>query len=163
MVAGACGIDLVTLIVAADDGIMPQTQEHLDICRLLGIKKGVIVITKTDLVEKEWVELIKEEVREFVSATFLQDAPIIPVSSLRGDGIPDLITELDLMVKQMEERYSNKIFRLPIDRVFSMKGFGTVVTGTVISGKVQAGDTIVILPQGIKTKIRGIQVYNEEI
>ncbi|MDY6863821.1 MAG: selenocysteine-specific translation elongation factor [Thermodesulfobacteriota bacterium] len=163
MVAGACGIDLVMLIVAADDGIMPQTQEHLDICRLLGIKKGVIVITKTDLVEKEWVELIKEEVREFVSATFLQDAPIIPVSSLRGDGIPDLITELDLMVKQMEERYSNKIFRLPIDRVFSMKGFGTVVTGTVISGKVQAGDTIVILPQGIKTKIRGIQVYNEEV
>jgi selenocysteine-specific elongation factor len=163
MVAGACGIDLVILIIAADDGIMPQTREHLDICRLLGINRGIIVLTKIDLVEKEWVDLVKEEVREFVLSTFLEDAPIIPVSSLKGDGISDLIKELDVIVKQMVGKSSDGIFRLPIDRVFSIKGFGTVVTGTVISGQVQVGDTIIILPQGIFTKVRGIQVYNSEV
>jgi selenocysteine-specific elongation factor len=161
MVAGATGIDLVALIIAADEGVMPQTREHLDICKLLRVKKGLIALTKIDLVEKEWVELVQEEIREFVQGTFLREAAIVPVSSVTGEGIPDLIAEMDRLAQEVEERSAEGLFRLPIDRVFTMKGFGTVITGTVIAGKVSVGDTLEVLPKGLEAKVRGIQAHGE--
>ena len=142
MVAGATGLDLVALVIAADEGIMPQTREHLDICKLLRVKKGLVALSKIDLVEKDWLELVKEEIREFVQGTFLGGAAIVPVSSVSGEGIPDLIAEIDRLAGEVEERPPEGLFRLPIDRVFTMKGFGTVITGTVIAGKVSLGDTL---------------------
>ena len=142
MVAGVWGIDLVALVIAADEGVMPQTREHLDICRLLKVKKGLIVLTKIDLVDRELLELVKEEVTEIVQDTFLKGAPILAVSSVTGEGIPQLLSTLDLLSQKIEERSSNGLFRLPIDRVFVMKGFGTVVTGTVISGSLSLGETV---------------------
>jgi selenocysteine-specific elongation factor len=163
MVAGATGIDLVALIIAADEGVMPQTREHLDICKLLRVKKGLIALTKVDLVEKEWVDLVQEEIREFVRGTFLQEAAIVPVSSVTGEGIPDLIAEMDRLAREVEERSAEGLFRLPIDRVFTMKGFGTVITGTVIAGKVSVGDTLEVLPKGLEAKVRGIQAHGEPV
>jgi selenocysteine-specific elongation factor len=163
MVAGATGIDLVALIIAADEGVMPQTREHLDICKLLRVKKGLIALTKIDLVEKEWVELVQEEIREFVQGTFLREAAIVPVSSVTGEGIPDLIAEMDRLAQEVEERSAEGLFRLPIDRVFTMKGFGTVITGTVIAGKVSVGDTLEVLPKGLEAKVRGIQAHGEPV
>jgi selenocysteine-specific elongation factor len=163
MVAGIWGIDLVALIIAADEGVMPQTKEHLDICRLLKVKKGLIVLTKIDLVERELLELVKEEVKEIVKGSFLNSAPILAVSSTTGEGIPQLITTLDLLAKEVEERSSNGLFRLPIDRVFVMKGFGTVVTGTMISGNLSLGETVEILPSSLEGKVRNLQVYNRPV
>jgi selenocysteine-specific elongation factor len=163
MVAGVGGIDLVLLIIAADEGIMPQTREHLDICTLLNINEGLIALTKVDLVDKEWLQMVQEEIREFTRGTFLEHSPIVPVSSVTMEGIPQLISRLDELVKKTEGRKASRIPRLPIDRVFTMKGFGTVATGTLVSGEVNVGDTIVILPNGIKTKVRGIQVHNEKV
>jgi selenocysteine-specific elongation factor len=163
MVAGVWGIDLVALIIAADEGVMPQTKEHLDICKLLKVKKGLIVLTKIDLVEPELLELVREEVTEIVKDTFLGDAPILAVSSSTGEGIPKLISVLDYLSKEVEERPSDGLFRLPIDRVFTMKGFGTVVTGTIISGKVSLGETVEILPSGLEGKVRNLQVYNRPV
>jgi len=163
MVAGATGIDLVVLIIAADEGIMPQTREHLDICKLLRVKKGLIALTKTDLVEKDWLDLVKEETREFVKGTFLEGAAIVPVSSTTGEGIPDLVSELDRLAQAVEERSSEGLFRLPIDRVFSMKGFGTVITGTIIAGKISVGDSVEVIPKGLEAKVRGIQAHGEAV
>jgi selenocysteine-specific elongation factor len=163
MVAGVWGIDLVALIIAADEGVMPQTREHLDICRLLKVKKGLIVITKIDLVDRELLELVKEEVTEIVHETFLRDAPILNVSSITGEGIPQLISTLDRLSEEVEERALNGLFRLPVDRVFVMKGFGTVVTGTMISGSLSLGETIEILPSGLEGKVRNLQVYNRSV
>ena len=163
MVAGVWGIDLVALIIAADEGVMPQTREHLDICRLLKVKKGLVVLTKIDLVEPDLAELVKEEVTESVKDTFLKDAPIIAVSSVTGEGIPELISTLDRLSGEVEERSSDGLFRLPIDRVFVMKGFGTVVTGTVVSGTLSLGETVEILPSGIEGKVRNLQVYNRPV
>ena len=160
MVAGVWGIDLVALVIAADEGVMPQTKEHLDICRLLKVKKGLIVLTKIDLVDHDLLELVKEEVIDIAEPTFLKDAPILSVSSTTGEGIPQLISTLDLLAKEIEERSSDGLFRLPIDRVFVMKGFGTVVTGTMISGSLSLGETVEILPSGIEGKVRNLQVYN---
>ncbi|UCD70598.1 MAG: selenocysteine-specific translation elongation factor [Syntrophobacterales bacterium] len=161
MVAGAWGIDLVALVVAADEGIMPQTREHLDICRLLAIKKGLVVVSKIDLADPELVQLVDEEVRELVKGTFLDGAPIVNVSSLNAVGITQLVTTLDRLANEVQGRTSEGLFRLPIDRVFTMKGFGTVVTGTLVSGSISVGDTVQILPSSREGKVRGIQVHNE--
>jgi selenocysteine-specific elongation factor len=161
MVAGAWGIDLVALVVAADEGIMPQTGEHLDICRLLAVKKGLVVVSKIDLADPELVQLVGEEVRELVKGTFLEGAPIVNVSSLTGEGIPQLLTTLDRLANEVPGRTSEGLFRLPIDRVFVMKGFGTVVTGTLVSGSISVGNTVQILPLLREGKVRGIQVHNE--
>jgi selenocysteine-specific elongation factor len=161
MVAGAWGIDLVALVVAADEGIMPQTREHLDICRLLAVKKGFVVVSKIDLADLELVQLVEEEVRELVKGTFLEGSPIVTVSSLTGEGIPELLTTLDRLASEVQGKTSEGLFRLPIDRVFVMKGFGTVVTGTLVSGSLSVGDTVQILPPLREGKVRGIQVHNE--
>jgi selenocysteine-specific elongation factor len=161
MVAGAWGIDLVTLIIAADEGVMPQTKEHLDICTLLKVKKGLIVLTKIDLVDQELLDLVREEVAEFANRTFLKNAPILAVSSTTGEGIPQLVSTLDRLSGEVEERSSDGLLRLPIDRVFIMKGFGTVVTGTIVSGSISLGETIEILPSGLEGKVRNLQVYNQ--
>jgi len=161
MVAGVWGIDLVALIIAADEGVMPQTKEHLDICKLLKVKKGLIVLTKIDLVERDLLELVREEVTDIAKDTFLKEAPILAVSSLTGEGIPQLISTLDHLSKEIEERSSDGLFRLPIDRIFVMKGFGTVVTGTIVSGKLSLGETVEILPSGLEGKVRNLQVYNQ--
>ena len=163
MVAGAGGIDLVALIVAADEGVMPQTREHLDICTLLGVKRGLVVLTKIDLVDQELKELAIEDIKEFTKGTFLEGAPIIPVSALTGEGLGELIAALEKLVEQIEERPSDGILRLPIDRVFTIKGFGTVVTGTLVSGKLTTGEAVEILPKGLKAKVRGLQVHNEKV
>jgi selenocysteine-specific elongation factor len=162
MVAGASTIDLVALIIAADEGVMPQTREHLDICSLLGIKKGVVVLTKIDMVEPDWLDLVQEDIKEFLKGTFLEGAPIIPVSSTTGQGIPDFIAVLEKLMTEVEERSSAGIFRLPVDRVFTMHGFGTVITGTAISGSLAVGDQVTLYPQEIQAKVRGIQVHNRD-
>jgi selenocysteine-specific elongation factor len=163
MVAGVWGIDLVALVIAADEGVMPQTREHLDICRLLRVKKGLVVLTKVDLLDRELLELVKEEVTEIVRDTFLENAPILAVSSVTGEGIPQLLSTLDLLSREIKERSSEGLFRLPIDRVFTMKGFGTVVTGTMISGSLSQGETVKILPSGVEGKVRNLQVYGRSV
>ncbi|PIE71388.1 MAG: selenocysteine-specific translation elongation factor [Deltaproteobacteria bacterium] len=160
MVAGATGIDVVAMIIAADEGVMPQTREHMEICSLLDIKHGLVVMTKTDLVDEEMRELALEDIAEFVEGTFLEDAPVLPVSSHTGTGIPELREAMDAICATIPERQLTSVFRLPVDRVFTMKGFGTVITGTLSSGTVSVGDTVMIYPKGeITSKIRGIQVH----
>ncbi len=161
MVAGAGGIDLAALIIAADEGVMPQTREHMQILSLLGIGAGLVVVTKADLVDPEMMELVREEARDFVEGTFLAGCPIIGVSSVTGDGIDDLVAALDTLVGSLEQTRRSGIFRLPIDRVFTMKGFGTVVTGTLISGGVRAGEEVAIMPGGRTARVRGIQVHGK--
>ena len=161
MLAGAGGIDMVLLVVAADESIKPQTREHFDICRLLKIKKGLIAITKVDLVEEEILELIRMEIKDFVQESFLQDAPVIATSIKSGRGIEELKEELFNIAGQIEPKESSGFFRLPIDRCFSMKGFGTVVTGTLISGILQQDDEVAVLPKGLSSRLRGLQVFNQ--
>jgi selenocysteine-specific elongation factor len=161
MVAGATGIDIVAMVIAADEGVMPQTREHMEICTLLGIQHGLIVMTKTDMVEEEWLELALEDIREFSQGTFLEDSPILPVSSVTGEGIPELISALDDIAGNIPLRPPSSLLRLPIDRVFTMKGFGTVITGTLVSGKIYVGETIMVYPTGITSKVRGLQVHNQ--
>jgi selenocysteine-specific elongation factor len=161
MVAGATGIDIVVMVIAADEGVMPQTREHMEICTLLGVQYGLVAITKIDMVDEEWLELALEDIRDFARGTFLEDAPMAPVSSLTAEGIPEFIETLDKLAAEIPERPPSDLFRLPIDRVFTMKGFGTVITGTLISGRVKVGDTIMIYPSGITSKVRGIQVHNQ--
>jgi selenocysteine-specific elongation factor len=163
MVAGASGIDLVALIIAADEGVMPQTKEHLEICKLLGIKHGVVALTKIDMVDEEWIELVTDDVRSFLKGSFLEGAPIIPVSALTGKGLPEFVKALDTLCDEVPERSSSGLFRLPVDRVFSMKGFGTVITGSLVSGGIRVGDTIMIYPSGIQAKVRGLQVHNHAV
>jgi selenocysteine-specific elongation factor len=164
MVAGATGIDLVALVVAADEGVMPQTREHLEICELLQVKHGLVVLTKIDLVEDgDWLDLVKEDIYDFLQGTFLASAAIVPVSAVTGDGLSLLLHELESLCEIVEARSTGGDFRLAVDRVFTMKGFGTVVTGTAIAGKVMTGDTLFVYPQQLKTKVRGIQVHNREV
>ena len=163
MVAGATGIDMVAMIIAADEGVMPQTREHLEICALLGIRHGLVVLTKTDLVDEEWLELVTEDVSQFVKGTFLEGKALVPVSCVTGKGLPEFVKAVDELTAVIPPRSSAGIFRLPVDRVFTMKGFGTVITGTLISGRVQVGDTIMIYPSGITSKVRGIQVHNQSV
>lgn len=163
MVAGAAGIDLVAMVIAADEGVMPQTREHLQICSLLGIRNGVVVITKIDLVDEDWLGLVREDIRTVLKGTFLEAAPIVPVSSVTGEGIPELMQAIEKAVSGVSESPDVGILRLPVDRIFTMKGFGTVVTGTLISGSVSVGEEIEIFPVGIRTKVRGLQVHNTAI
>ena len=163
MVAGASGIDLVAMIIAADEGVMPQTKEHLDICNLLNVKHGLVVLTKIDMVDEEWLEMVADDVQGFLQGTFLEGAPIVPVSSLNGQGVNELLESLEALCKAVPERTSSGLFRLPVDRVFTMKGFGTVVTGSLVSGKVRVGETIMIYPSGIQSKVRGIQVHGHTV
>ena len=163
MVAGASGINIVTMIIAADEGVMPQTREHLEICTLLGVQYGVVALTKVDMVDEEWLELVTEDIKEFVEGTFLEDQPILPVSSVTGEGVLEFLNILDEAVSKVPERSASSLFRLPVDRVFSMKGFGTVITGSLISGNINVGDTIMVYPTGITSKIRGIQVHNDTV
>lgn len=161
MVAGATGIDILVLVIAADEGVMPQTREHLQICSLLGIKRGLVALSKVDLVDDEWLELVKSDVMDFLQGSVLEGAPVIPLSVITGSGLGEFISALDQMAAEVQEDYDCGVLRLPVDRVFSMKGFGTVVTGTLISGAVAPGDAVEILPSGLPAKIRGLQVYNE--
>lgn len=163
MLAGVSGIDMVLLVIAADEGIMPQTREHFEILQLLNIKKGIVVLTKIDMVDDEWLSMIKEDVSEEFKGTFLENAPLIPVSSKTGAGIKELIQEIDRAAEQVEAKDTEGHFRLPVDRSFSISGFGTVVTGTVISGKVQEGDAVEIYPSKTVTKVRGIQVHDKSV
>ncbi|MBA4423749.1 MAG: selenocysteine-specific translation elongation factor [Syntrophus sp. (in: bacteria)] len=163
MVAGAAGIDLVVMVIAADEGVMPQTREHLQICTLLGIRKGFVALTKIDTVDEEWSKLVREDVREYLQGTFLEDAPVVPVSSLTGAGFPDLIETIGRMADEVEEASDVGLFRLPVDRVFTMKGFGTVVTGTLMSGCVTIGEEVEIFPAGLRARVRGIQVHNRPV
>ena len=163
MVAGATGIDIVALVIAADEGVMPQTREHMEICSLLDIKHGFVALTKIDLVDEEWLEFVSDDIKEFLKGTFLEDSPIVPVSSATGKGIPEFIKTLDELSVLIPVRTSTGLFRLPVDRVFSMKGFGTVITGTLISGNIRVGDTIMIYPSNITSKVRGIQVHNHSV
>ncbi len=163
MVAGANGIDFVLLVIAADEGIMPQTREHLEICSLLNIQEGIIVLTKKDMVEEELLELVKEDVHEFVQNTFLENAPIFAVSSYTGEGIDALKQAIIEKNETLIPKRRNNIFRLPVDRVFSLKGHGTLITGTLLSGSAKVGDDVCIMPQNIETKIRSIQNHGENV
>jgi selenocysteine-specific elongation factor len=163
MVAGAAGIDMVLMVIAADEGVMPQTREHFEICTLLGIRKGFVVLTKIDMVDKEWLSLVKEDVGEFLRGTFLSGASIVEVSSLTGEGFPMLVETIARVSAEVEETADIGIFRLPVDRVFTMKGFGTVVTGTLASGKVTLGEEVEVSPIRLRAKVRGIQVHNQAV
>jgi selenocysteine-specific elongation factor len=159
MLAGAGGIDLVLLVIAADESIRPQTREHFDICRLLGIRKGIVVLTKADLVEDDILHLVRLEVEEFVRGSFLENAPVAAVSSTIGTGLPELQTLLEKIASQIEPRDSSRYSRLPIDRAFSLRGFGTVVTGTLLAGSVAPGAELEVHPLGRRVRVRGIQVH----
>jgi len=163
MLAGAGGVDVVLLVVAADEGIMPQTREHLDILRLLDVKAGVVALTKCDLVDAEWMRLVTDEVREFLRDTPLEDAPVVAVSAVTGQGLSDLLSALQEAVARVPTREVNAPFRLPIDRVFTLAGVGTVVTGTLVSGRIRTGDTIEILPPGLHSRARQIQVHGRKV
>ncbi|MBM3790153.1 MAG: selenocysteine-specific translation elongation factor [Acidobacteria bacterium] len=159
MLAGVGGIDFVLMVEAADESVMPQTREHFDICRLLGIRAGLVAITKIDLVEPDLVELVRQETQELVQGSFLEGAPVLPVSTRTGQGLEELRQALGRMALEVPERPVHRILRLPIDRSFSMRGFGTVVTGTLQSGTVRREDEVELLPGGLAARIRGVQVH----
>jgi len=161
MVAGAAGMDFVMLVIAADEGVMPQTREHLEICALLGIRHGFVALTKVDMVDEEWLELAKEDIAAFVRGSFLENAPICPVSSVTGQGLDELKRHILRVAEELAPRRRRDLFRLPIDRVFTMKGHGTVVTGTLISGSLQAGEEVVLEPSGLASKARGLQIHGD--
>jgi len=162
MVSGVVGMDMVLLVVAADEGIMPQTREHLDILELLGIEKCILVLTKCDTVDPEWVDMMEEDIRKELKDTILENAPVVRVSSVTGEGIEALKKEIEKMVSSLPERDTKGIPRLPIDRVFSLQGFGTIITGTLISGTLHKGDALAIYPEGLKARIRNIQVHEQD-
>ena len=159
MLAGVGGIDLVLLVIAADEGIKPQTREHFDICRLLAIQRGIAVLTKADLVDLETLEVARLEVAEFLRGSFLENAPIVPVSALKGTGLDELKRQLVQVASQLPARDPNAITRLPIDRVFTMKGFGTVITGTLVAGTIQKENELELFPAAKKVRVRGVQVH----
>jgi selenocysteine-specific elongation factor len=163
MLSGASGIDLVLLVVAADEGVMPQTKEHIQICELLGINRGLIVLTKVDLVDEDLLELAISDIKDFVSTTFLKDAPMVTVSSTTKQGLDELVHMLDEQISLIAERKITGIPVLPVDRVFSIKGFGTVVTGTLSRGYFAEDQEVEILPSGHKAKVRNIQVHGQEV
>jgi selenocysteine-specific elongation factor len=172
MVAGATGIDLVILVVAADAGVMPQTREHLDICELLAVRRGVVALTKRDLVDAEWLDLVTAEVRAALAGRALAGAPIVPVSTKPapsgelfglGNGLDELRRELGRAIDAVPPREATGVFRLPIDRVFTVKGFGTIVTGTVLGGEVAVGDELQVVPSGLAPRVRGIEVHGAAV
>jgi len=164
MVAGVVGMDLVMLVVAADEGIMPQTREHMDILKQLGIEKSILILNKCDLVDEEWLELVEEEIQEELAGTFLEQAPVVKVSAVTGEGIPELIGVIEQLTSdEVTEKDMHTISRLPIDRVFTLSGFGTVITGTLITGTISKEDVLEMYPIGKECKIRSIQVHGEEV
>jgi len=163
MLAGAFGIDMVLFTIAADEGVMPQTREHMDIIELLGVDKGIVVITKQDMVDEEWLMLVEEEIREYVDKSILKGCPIRAVSGITKAGIPELLKTIEEVAAEVVEKPVFGQARLPIDRVFSMSGFGTVVTGTLWSGQINVGDTLELMPIKKNVKIRTLQVHNEKV
>lgn len=164
MVAGVVGMDLVMLVIAADEGIMPQTREHMDILGLLGIEKSIIVLNKCDLVEEDWLELVKEEIMEELEGTFLENSPIVEISAATGQGIPNLIDTIEkLTAEEVVEKDIHTIPRLPIDRAFSLSGFGTIITGTLLAGTISKDDSLQMYPVGKECKIRSIQVHGQDV
>src|SRR6266699_3035724 len=167
MLAGVGGIDAALLVVAADEGVMPQTREHLAILDLLRVRRGVVALTKMDLVDEEWLELVREEVEEQLKSTTLEGAPIVPVSAYTEQGLPALLACLESALTESQDQpsYLNNIARprLSIDRVFTMTGFGTVVTGTLLDGTFKVGQEVEVLPPGIKTRIRGLQTHRHAV
>jgi selenocysteine-specific elongation factor len=162
MLAGAHGLDLVMLVVAADESVMPQTREHFDICRLLRVKAGLVALTKADMVDEELLELARAEVEDFVNGSFLEAAPIIAISSRSGQGIEELKQALVGLAAEIQPKNTTAVPRLPVDRAFSIKGFGTVVTGTLIAGELKVGDEVEVLPAGVRTRIRNVQVHGHD-
>src|ERR1700688_1978493 len=163
MLAGAAGIDLMLLVIAADESIKPQTREHFDICRLLGVKHGVVALTKCDLVDDNALTMAQLEIEEYVRGSFLDGSAIVPVSAKTGAGLPELKRALHHAATQVSGKDVTRAFRLPIDRAFAMKGFGTVVTGTLVSGLVRTGDEVELLPGGKRLRVRGVQTGGQAV
>lgn len=162
MLAGVAGIDFVLFVIAADEGVMPQTVEHLEILQLLGVKRGIVVLSKIDLVDEEWLALVEEDLKPFIAGTFLENAPIVHFSAATKVGLDALLQNMERLAKETKARSADGIPRLPVDRVFSVQGIGTVVTGTLWSGKIQAGAMVEIQPSNIRCKIRNIQVHDRD-
>lgn len=163
MAAGVVGMDMVMLVIAADEGVMPQTREHMDILGLLGIEKSIIVLNKCDIVEEDWLELVEEEIREELAGTFLEGSPVAKVSAATGQGLDELVALIEHMMQdEVEEKDITTIPRLPIDRAFSLAGFGTIITGTLLSGTISKDDVLAVYPIGKTSKIRSIQVHGED-
>jgi selenocysteine-specific elongation factor len=163
MLAGVGGIDLAMLVIAADEGVMPQTREHLAICSLLHIRTGLIVLTKTDMVESDWIELVRDDVASLVRGTFLEGAPVVAVSAKTGAGLDELRATLRRLAEAVPARGTEQLARLPIDRVFTIKGFGTVVTGTLAAGALGVDDRVEVFPRGLVAKVRGLQVHGQAV
>lgn len=163
MLAGAFGIDMVLFTIAADEGVMPQTREHMDIIELLGVDKGIIVITKKDMVDEEWLMLVEDEIKEYADKSILKGCPLVAVSAVSGEGIPELLKTIEQVAAEVVEKPAFGHARLPIDRVFSISGFGTVVTGTLWSGQINVGDSLELMPVQKTVKIRTLQVHNEKV
>ncbi|MBW7989616.1 MAG: selenocysteine-specific translation elongation factor [Planctomycetes bacterium] len=161
MVAGASGIDGAIFVIAADDGVMPQTREHLDILTLLGVKDGIVALTKVDCVDSQRVQIVTAEIKDFLIGTFLEDAPILPVSGITGQGFDNFYEALKELVAKIEPKRTDGVFRLPVERTFSVKGYGTVVTGIPVAGSAKIGDQITLFPGGVKGRIKAIQVYKQ--
>src|SRR5579863_2692867 len=159
MLAGVGGIDAALLVIAADEGVMPQTREHLAILDQLRVLHGIVVLTKADLVDEEWLELVREEVIEYLAPTTLAKAHVMPVSAYTGQGLPELLEQLGRLLDDEQERQNIARPRLPVDRVFTMTGFGTVVTGTLLDGTLTVGQEVEILPQGLRSRIRSLQTH----
>ncbi len=163
MLAGATGFDLALIVVAADDGVMPQTREHVDIINLLGVTRSVIAVTKTDLVDADMIELVEDDVQALIDDTPLKGSPIVAVSAVTGDGVPELLEILDSAAAEIEQKSTGGFFRLPVDRVFILKGAGTVVTGTLWSGEIKPDMNAEVLPVGLPARIRSIQVHSKQV
>lgn len=163
MVSGASGIDATILVIAADESVMPQTREHLDILCLLGVKHGIIAVTKKDLVDDEMLTLVREDIQNLVEGTFLQDAPVVPLSSITGEGLDDLLAELEKLVDTVKPRDRSGAYFMPIDRAFPVSGFGTVVTGTAYKGSIAPGDQVQVWPSGLTSRIRTVQVHSRNV
>jgi selenocysteine-specific elongation factor len=163
MLAGVGGIDLAMLVVAADEGVMPQTREHLAICSLLHIRTGLVVLTKTDMVDDDWIGLVRDDVAGLVRGTFLEGAPVVAVSAKTGAGLDELRATLRRLAEAVPARGTDQLPRLPIDRVFTIKGFGTVVTGTLAAGTLGVDDRVEVFPRGLVAKIRGLQAHGHAV
>lgn len=163
MLAGASGIDIVLLVISAEEGFMPQTQEHFDILTLLDVKKGIVVLTKSDLVDQEWKDIVKQDITDKIAGSFLEGAPIVEVSAITGEGMDLLTSEIDRLITESEEKNTLAPARLPIDRVFSMTGFGTIVTGTLVEGSLSEGDILELFPKDVEARVRRIQVHGADV
>jgi len=164
MLAGIGGIDLVLLVIAADESIMPQTMEHFEILRMLNINKGIIVLTKVDIADEEWLEVVRDDIREYVAGTFLENAPLVEVSAHTGFNIAALKELIcDMAAKTEARRFAAELLRMPVDRVFTIDGFGTVVTGTLTEGSIAPGEEIAIYPGGKAAKIRYVEVHGNKV